>query len=361
MRGKKGAKSATTSEGSSHASGKVDTSRWESLLAGAKSNGVAAVSHRTAVPGVVTEQPPPSVDAQPSNGLYDTVAAKSRTRNKGKDRCGVPVAANNGATSNWEKLLNQPTSQATTVNAAGLHNGTTNAAIVADAGKSSKTKKKKRRRPENPVVQAFVEGTWQHPATAEAAAVTRCQGAGGRHTSTTNCGVGDQPKVGLSGERRKRSRTKRVGGPANDESSATHATVGELNGVKHEHNGGGETHGFHRDHRRATKGRREEAEEEGFDSNSKHYRKWPKPNSLNAAFQAQQAAADLEKKEVTGKGKGGTSGIGKEARGKGREQMSAAEKALYVGLDCEMVGVGPGGCRSALARCCMVDWDGNVM
>ncbi|CAM9384696.1 unnamed protein product [Ectocarpus fasciculatus] len=26
-----------------------------------------------------------------------------------------------------------------------------------------------------------------------------------------------------------------------------------------------------------------------------------------------------------------------------------------------MVGVGPGGCRSALARCCLVDWDGNTI
>ncbi|CAN0424916.1 unnamed protein product, partial [Hapterophycus canaliculatus] len=41
--------------------------------------------------------------------------------------------------------------------------------------------------------------------------------------------------------------------------------------------------------------------------------------------------------------------------------LTTAEKALYVALDCEMVGVGPGGCRSALARCCLVDWDGNIM
>ena len=36
-------------------------------------------------------------------------------------------------------------------------------------------------------------------------------------------------------------------------------------------------------------------------------------------------------------------------------------KALYVGLDCEMVGIGPNGTQSALARCCMVDFDGNVI
>ncbi|CAM9672889.1 unnamed protein product, partial [Laminaria digitata] len=47
---------------------------------------------------------------------------------------------------------------------------------------------------------------------------------------------------------------------------------------------------------------------------------------------------------------------------KGSQQvLTAAEEAQYVGLDCEMVGVGPAGCRSALARCCMVDWSGNVI
>lgn len=33
----------------------------------------------------------------------------------------------------------------------------------------------------------------------------------------------------------------------------------------------------------------------------------------------------------------------------------------YVGLDCEMVGIGIDGKQSALARCCVVDFDGNVL
>jgi len=37
------------------------------------------------------------------------------------------------------------------------------------------------------------------------------------------------------------------------------------------------------------------------------------------------------------------------------------EKARRIALDCEMVGIGPGGCLSRLARVCVVDWDGDVL
>jgi len=33
----------------------------------------------------------------------------------------------------------------------------------------------------------------------------------------------------------------------------------------------------------------------------------------------------------------------------------------YLALDCEMVGVGDNGVRSALARCCIVNWHGNII
>ena len=42
-------------------------------------------------------------------------------------------------------------------------------------------------------------------------------------------------------------------------------------------------------------------------------------------------------------------------------KLSAKLKANYVGLDCEMVGIGPDGTQSALARCCLVDYDGEVI
>jgi interferon-stimulated 20 kDa exonuclease-like 2 len=41
--------------------------------------------------------------------------------------------------------------------------------------------------------------------------------------------------------------------------------------------------------------------------------------------------------------------------------ISSKIKANYIGLDCEMVGIGPNGTQSALARCCLVDFDGAVI
>ncbi|CAM9599977.1 unnamed protein product [Phaeothamnion confervicola] len=43
------------------------------------------------------------------------------------------------------------------------------------------------------------------------------------------------------------------------------------------------------------------------------------------------------------------------------DALSPDEKTRYVALDCEMVGVGPDGKRSALAQCCLVDWDGRTI
>lgn len=43
------------------------------------------------------------------------------------------------------------------------------------------------------------------------------------------------------------------------------------------------------------------------------------------------------------------------------DKLAATEKDVYIGLDCEMVGVGDNGERSALARVTMVDYDGRVI
>ena len=43
------------------------------------------------------------------------------------------------------------------------------------------------------------------------------------------------------------------------------------------------------------------------------------------------------------------------------ESISEEEKSRYVAIDCEMVGCGPGGYRSALARVSIVNWDGDVV
>mmetsp|Transcript_1218 Transcript_1218/g.2398 ORF Transcript_1218/g.2398 Transcript_1218/m.2398 type:complete len:372 (+) Transcript_1218:187-1302(+) len=41
--------------------------------------------------------------------------------------------------------------------------------------------------------------------------------------------------------------------------------------------------------------------------------------------------------------------------------VSAEEKANYIALDCEMVGIGPGGYQSRLARVSLVNWDGETV
>lgn len=47
--------------------------------------------------------------------------------------------------------------------------------------------------------------------------------------------------------------------------------------------------------------------------------------------------------------------------GKFVDNLSDDIKGKYVGLDCEMVGIGPDGKQSALARACVVDFNGNVL
>lgn len=41
--------------------------------------------------------------------------------------------------------------------------------------------------------------------------------------------------------------------------------------------------------------------------------------------------------------------------------VSEEERGLYVALDCEMVGVGPGGYSSALGRVCLVNWNEEII
>jgi RNA exonuclease 4 len=43
------------------------------------------------------------------------------------------------------------------------------------------------------------------------------------------------------------------------------------------------------------------------------------------------------------------------------QTLSLHERAQYLALDCEMVGVGPYGSRSALARVTIVNWDGDII
>jgi RNA exonuclease 4 len=52
---------------------------------------------------------------------------------------------------------------------------------------------------------------------------------------------------------------------------------------------------------------------------------------------------------------------GQAGPGKVVQEVPEHEKAQYLSMDCEMVGVGSGGRQSALAQCCLVGWDGEVV
>ena len=44
-----------------------------------------------------------------------------------------------------------------------------------------------------------------------------------------------------------------------------------------------------------------------------------------------------------------------------KRQTQLLKSSEYVGLDCEMVGLGPSGKQSALARACLVDFVGEII
>ena len=51
----------------------------------------------------------------------------------------------------------------------------------------------------------------------------------------------------------------------------------------------------------------------------------------------------------------------KTAASSSKASSQLVDKAQYLGLDCEMVGIGRSGAKSVLARCCMVDYDGRIV
>ncbi len=53
--------------------------------------------------------------------------------------------------------------------------------------------------------------------------------------------------------------------------------------------------------------------------------------------------------------------VGDTVSAKRKSAVSIEEKLCYLAIDCEMVGVGNLGKESALARCCIVNWDGEVV
>jgi RNA exonuclease 4 len=50
-----------------------------------------------------------------------------------------------------------------------------------------------------------------------------------------------------------------------------------------------------------------------------------------------------------------------QTKSESEKRYSRVDKEKYIGLDCEMVGIGPEGKISVLARCCLVNFDGEVV
>ena len=61
------------------------------------------------------------------------------------------------------------------------------------------------------------------------------------------------------------------------------------------------------------------------------------------------------------RGRGGAKKNGQKMQQQQQQQVSLEEQANYVAMDCEMVGVGADGLKSALARVTMVDWNGDTV
>ncbi|KAL9182315.1 hypothetical protein ACHAXT_012967 [Thalassiosira profunda] len=91
------------------------------------------------------------------------------------------------------------------------------------------------------------------------------------------------------------------------------------------------------------------ASNEGETEDGKHAKKKPKREFPRINDLLSQAAAQKKLDEKLAKHKAAN------------DALSVAEKQRYIAIDCEMVGIGSDGRKSALARASAVDWDGEVL
>ncbi|GMI19828.1 hypothetical protein TrRE_jg12967 [Triparma retinervis] len=78
-------------------------------------------------------------------------------------------------------------------------------------------------------------------------------------------------------------------------------------------------------------------------------------------FGSIKEAVEKEKKEKLEEKERGTTEKKKQKEREREDAIPQSEKDLYVGMDCEMVGVGTAGKKSVLARVTITDWDGGVL
>lgn len=313
-------KAKKRAKGSTPAQSKSDTSRWESLLAGG-GNGGAPLSFTLG--SLFSAAAPAATPSNPkANGTGGRNSASLPTNSSSSDKLPTKrreqANGNRGdsvSTSNWEVLRKGDTSSTATINNSG------NAPhSVHDKTATKRSKKKKKNGGSPSGIANSANGSTSASSDFFAAKI-----------------LATSPS--FKDKKRKRPNTGAAGGYSNNNIS----------------NSGGpsNSHASHQGH----------PNKRGFRASDPHAdNKRPRSNVLNTAFQAQKdqkkAASDKPGDKARDKARGGKGG----GKGRGAEQaLTPEEQAQYVGLDCEMVGVGPGGCRSALARCCMVDWDGHIM
>eukprot|EP00752_Nemacystus_decipiens_P001310 g1300.t1 len=305
MKTKKGKKS---SSGTAVASGGVtDTARWEQLLTGGGGGGAAPSATTTAA---VQARPAVGKPAGAVVPQSDKLPTKTKT-------VGYSYAS---VTNNWQHLLTGGLAVAT----AGARAAATSNGHLSDKAKKKKAKKgsKGNKRPRSEMGQTG--GISSAPATTPDIFSAKRASNGLRPPAATK-GPG-----GTAGGMKR----KRAGAPA---AAADASANGSHPGA---HN------------------KQQSQRQHSGDANKK---KRPRSNVLNLAFQAQQREAAAAAANGAGGNLAKHGGRDKGRGGRSEQALTAAEKAQYVALDCEMVGVGPGGCRSALARCCLVDWEGNVI
>lgn len=305
----------------------TDTSRWESLLAGSKPQKSRAarltLGHRiSAVAPTNTISNGTVANGNGPSKQSHTLPAGKHMQGKGPNGGG---AAPSGA-SNWEKLLTVPsaTSPKTVPDASSLSSRTDG------NSKTSKRSKAKRKR--------AIAGTGASGLSISGKGAASGQGTGIDFFKAVRSSTENSKQA--NGKKRQQSRTNNTNQTAADSPQAQ--TVAPSVGNRSTNPGG---------------------------EHDRHHKKRPPSNVLNLAFQAQKTAAELQQKGDKERGRANGVGVSaggvggsKRRAGRGAElALTSAEQAQYVGLDCEMVGVGPGGCRSALARCCMVNWEGTVM
>ncbi|CAM9984946.1 unnamed protein product [Pylaiella littoralis] len=350
MKTKKSKKGSSTAAVALASATTADTSRWEELLAGGGSRATSSSAHKpttTAVKPVPGKVAPPRSDKLPRKN-------RERTASKAANVSGTPQTS---MTRNWEMLLMGGTvaTGAATVASSAPSNGHTS--------NKKKTKKgaKGIKRPRTEIVQTG-------SSSSSSSSSSRSNGAAVPLASDVSTKLPSQNKLqprsataahgtSSNGVGGCKAGTKRKRPIANGATGSPAATAAVTNGRTALDGVTSEQQKQHKQQRHS---------ETSNNTNSK----WPRSNVLNLAFQAQKeeaAAAAATAASGTSGSKanllGADKGRGSRAGGRGGAEraLTEEEKARYVALDCEMVGVGPRGCRSALARCCLVDWDGNTI